>query len=116
MDPNRLTFADNGFPLAVAVRRMPSRFRHTHTGVCYRDGGKLWLLHLAEDRVLEHEEYDGSYACAVPKIPALRLPFFMGLCRAMRDKRPTLRYALRHPENARFAIQGANEVVLTNGG
>jgi len=116
MNPARLTLTDNGFDLAVAVRRMPSQFRHTHTGLCYREGGKLWFLHLAWDCALEHGEYDGSYACAVPSIPALRLPFFLRLCRALRDRRPILRYALRHPENARFEIQGGGDVVLTQGG
>lgn len=117
MDASRLTLADNGFELAVVVRRMhPSS--HTHTGICYREGGKLWFLHLAEDRRLEHEAYDHSYACAVPKIPVHRLPFFLRLCHAFRDptRRPKPRYALRHPANARFVIQGNNEVVLTSGG
>ena len=118
MDANRLTLSDNGFPLAVAVRRIhPSR--HTHVGICYREGGRLWLLHMAEDRKLEHEPFDHSYACAVPEIPRFRLPFFVRLCRSLRERRPILRYALRHPENARFLIKGTGDVgdvVLTKGG
>ena len=79
MNPARLTLTDNGFDLAVAVRRMPSRVRHTHAGLCYREGNRLWFLHFAEDRCLEHEEYDGSYACAVPRIPTFRLPYLSHL-------------------------------------
>lgn len=116
MDASRLTFTDNGFNLAVAVRREQSRFRHTHVGLCYRDNGELWFLHLAWDRALSHERFDASYACAVPNIPPLRLPFFIRLCCAIRDRPLELRYALRHPVNARFAIQGSGEVVLTDGG
>jgi hypothetical protein len=116
MDPARLTFADNGFSLAVAVRRVSSQWRHTHAGLCYRDGGSLWLLHMAGDRSLEHEAFNAAYVCTIPRIPPLRLPFFMALCRAMRDRLPTLRYALRHPDNAIFLIQPGGDVVLTKGG
>jgi len=117
MDATRLTLADNGFAIAVAIKRMPPD-QHTHTGVCYRGGGKLWFLHLAWDTDLRHEPYDGSYACAIPIIPTLRVPFFLRLCNALGDerRRPTLRYALRHPRNARFRIRADNEVVLTSGG
>lgn len=116
MDASRLTLKDNGFQLAVAVRRERSRFRHTHAGLCYRESGNLFLLHFAEDRKLEHENFDSSYACAVPKIPSFRLPFFIRLCHSLRDNRPKLRYALRHPANARFTTQENGEVVLTDGG
>jgi hypothetical protein len=114
MDASRLTLTDNGFELAVAVRRFPDQ--HTHAGLCYRDKGVLWFLDLAEDRVVDHKLYAGDYACAVPRIHPLRLRFFVNLCRVLGDKRPQLRYALRHPENARFVIQANGDVVLTKGG
>src|SRR5579864_4966460 len=114
MDASRLTLRDNGFRLAVAIRRESRPLPHTHAGLCYRDGSDLWLLHLAWDRKMEHESFDGSYVCAVPAIPRFRWRFFLRLCRAMRNQPSTfLRYALRHPANARFQIQNNGEVVLT---
>jgi hypothetical protein len=114
MDPGRLkAHNDATFLVAIAIRATDPG--EAHTGVAYRDGARLSLLHLAWDRDLRDEPLRETYLCAVPNLPPERARLFPRLCAKIAKNPTSIRFALKDNKSNRFDCKTGRVVLAKEG-
>jgi hypothetical protein len=117
MGIERLNFSEGGeMAVAVAIGRTNTPPHNTHTGVIYKHGVGLRMIHLGWHHQLHDSEwkYGQNYAHVVPNLPRERANAVAALCRLIRRKHPGIPYAFRLVEDVRFNTT-TGDIILSRG-